>query len=298
MTILPAVAAFDDACWCFAAGLVPGLRLRAALEGRLAAHACACRAAEHRDAGAGAGAGGAGPMRRAVRVAGRLTRLAASLLFASIVVQGSIPVIANLLQLRGRQHMNTSFGAFSLVNTYGAFGSVGKERLEVVLSGTNQTDPRTGQPVPGSWREYNFKCKPGDVSRRPCWLAPWHYRQDWVGWFAGFQNYQQHPWLLHLAGKLMAGGDHAALASGLLASGDGGDPFRAWPDDPPKFIKADRFLYRYSKPGSQDWWTREKRGEYFPPINLKNPSLQEFFKGHGWPEYHRASVGPPTPMNV
>ena len=28
MTILRAVAAFDDACWCFAAGLVPGLRLR------------------------------------------------------------------------------------------------------------------------------------------------------------------------------------------------------------------------------------------------------------------------------
>ena len=58
--------------------------------------------------------------------------------------------------------------AFSLVNAYGAFGSVGKERLEVILYGTNQTDKRTGQPVPGTWREYQFKCKPGDVSRRPC----------------------------------------------------------------------------------------------------------------------------------
>ena len=36
--------------------------------------------------------------------------------------------VKNLLQLEGRQMMNASFGAFRLVNTYGAFGNVGKER--------------------------------------------------------------------------------------------------------------------------------------------------------------------------
>ncbi len=31
--------------------------------------------------------------------------------------------------------MNSSFGAFRLVNTYGAFGSVGEARYEPIISG-------------------------------------------------------------------------------------------------------------------------------------------------------------------
>ncbi len=49
----------------------------------------------------------------------------------------SVPVVANLLQLSGRrQAMNTNYNSFKLLNTYGAFGSIGKERTEVVLQGT------------------------------------------------------------------------------------------------------------------------------------------------------------------
>ena len=33
--------------------------------------------------------------------------------------------------------MNTSFDPLDLVNTYGAFGSVGKERYNVVFEGTD-----------------------------------------------------------------------------------------------------------------------------------------------------------------
>ncbi len=31
------------------------------------------------------------------------------------------------------------------------------------------------------WREYEFKCKPGAVGRRPCFISPYHYRLDWFG---------------------------------------------------------------------------------------------------------------------
>ena len=55
------------------------------------------------------------------------------------------------------------------------------------------------------WREIEFKCKPGGVHRRPCVISPYHYRLDWLMWFSAFQNYQYNPWLLHLAGKMMAG---------------------------------------------------------------------------------------------
>ena len=40
----------------------------------------------------------------------------------------------------GRQLMNYSFNAYHLVNTYGAFGSVTRERYEVVVEGTDASD--------------------------------------------------------------------------------------------------------------------------------------------------------------
>ena len=39
----------------------------------------------------------------------------------------------------------------------------------------------------GTWEEYQFNCKPGDVKRRPCLISPYHYRLDWLMWFAAFQ---------------------------------------------------------------------------------------------------------------
>ena len=39
----------------------------------------------------------------------------------------------------------------------------------------------------GIWEEYQFQCKPGDLKRRPCVISPYHYRLDWLMWFAAFQ---------------------------------------------------------------------------------------------------------------
>ncbi|KAL7475658.1 hypothetical protein ACHAW6_001568, partial [Cyclotella cf. meneghiniana] len=47
----------------------------------------------------------------------------------------SVPVVSNLLQLGGKhQVMNASFSSFKLVNSYGAFGSVGQARYEPIIS--------------------------------------------------------------------------------------------------------------------------------------------------------------------
>lgn len=46
------------------------------------------------------------------------------------------------------------------MNTYGAFGSVTKERTEVVIQGTRATNPEDPVAV---WEEYDFKCKPGNL---------------------------------------------------------------------------------------------------------------------------------------
>ena len=84
------------------------------------------------------------------------------------------------------------------MNTYGAFGSVTKERTEIIFQGSMGPDPNNPST---KWQEYEFKCKPGNLMRTPCLLSPYHYRLDWLMWFAAFQDYQHNPWLIHLAGN-------------------------------------------------------------------------------------------------
>ena len=64
--------------------------------------------------------------------------------------------------------------------------SITKERTEVIFQGTrNRTLIRDEDG--GLWEEYEFNCKPGNIRRRPCVISPYHYRLDWLMWFAAFQ---------------------------------------------------------------------------------------------------------------
>ena len=116
---------------------------------------------------------------------------------AALVLVLSIQPTLNLLSKR--QIMNTSFDPFHLVNTYGAFGSITRIRYEVILEGTNEeiVTPKT------AWRAYEFKGKPGDPKRRPPQVTPYHYKIDWQMWFAAMSSYEDHPWILVLAARLL-----------------------------------------------------------------------------------------------
>jgi hypothetical protein len=166
--------------------------------------------------------------------------------------------------------MNTSFDPFELVNTYGAFGSVGRERREIVVEGTDATElgPDT------RWQEYEFPCKPGDVRRRPCWIAPYQPRLDWAVWFAAMSTPENYPWTLHLVAKLLRG-DHGALA--LLA----GNPF---PDRPPRFIRARLYRYEFTPLGDESgaWWKRTLLGGWLPPLAADDARLVRFLEAYGW----------------
>ncbi|XP_005504598.2 lipase maturation factor 1 isoform X1 [Columba livia] len=184
----------------------------------------------------------------------------------------SIPVVINLLS--SRQVMNTSFNPLRIVNTYGAFGSITKERTEVVLQGTSSLDPNDPAAV---WEEYDFKCKPGDLKRRPCFITPYHYRLDWLMWFAAFQTYEQNEWIIHLAGKLLAQEEETLS---LMAT----NPFAG--REPPRWIRGEHFKYKFSQPGGKHasegrWWIRKRIGPYFPPVNLQG--LKKFFEDRSWP---------------
>ena len=95
---------------------------------------------------------------------------------ALILVLSFWPV-RNLLSRR--QLMNASFNRWMLVNAYGAFGTVTKRRIEIVVEGTLAEDPDDDS----EWREYGFKGKPGDLRAVPRQWAPYHLRLDWLMWF-------------------------------------------------------------------------------------------------------------------
>ncbi|XP_025095133.1 lipase maturation factor 1-like isoform X2 [Pomacea canaliculata] len=188
-----------------------------------------------------------------------------------LVAYLSIPVVQNLLS--SRQAMNTSFDPLRLVNTYGAFGSVTKKRTEVIFQGTYSNDPYSPNAV---WEEYEFKCKPGNVMRRPCLISPYHYRLDWLMWFAAFQSFNQNPWLVHLAIKLLANDEDAVS---LIAY----NPFAG--KQPPKFIRAEHYKYRYTKLGTNEtvggaWWKRKYIKNYLPPLSMQ--SAKPILEQMGW----------------
>jgi hypothetical protein len=160
--------------------------------------------------------------------------------------------------LSSHQAMNLSFNRLHLVNTYGAFGTISRERNEVVIEGTDDTTITPGT----DWRPYEFKGKPGDPRRRPPQVAPYHLRLDWLMWFAALSPAYAEPWLPRLAAKLLEGDEPT-----LRLLDRRGNPF---PDAPPVFVRARLFRYRYTTRAERRtngaWWVRTEIGIYLPPV--------------------------------
>lgn len=205
------------------------------------------------------------------RTAGQCIRQASNVALALLLAYLSIPVVQNLFSQR--QVMNTSFNSLRILNTYGAFGSITKDRTEVVIEGTYNFT--TGEEGLVHWQEIEFNCKPGGTSRQPCFISPYHYRIDWLLWFAAFQDYQHNPWLVHLVGKLLMGDP---LVNDLVAY----NPFR---DKPPKSVRVLHYRYKYTRIGSVEakqgyWWQRTLIDHYLPMVTTKQ--LKPIVEGQGW----------------
>ena len=157
------------------------------------------------------------------------------------------------------QAMNASFNPLHIVNTYGAFGTVGRERYELVIEGSTAEQPGRDETT---WREYLFKGKPSEPTRLPPQVAPYHLRLDWMLWFIPLSPAYGGAWFFRFLARLLEG-DRATL--GLLRR----NPF---PDGPPGWVRARFFHYRFTtwrewrETGA--WWVRMPAEEYVPPVRL------------------------------
>ena len=173
-------------------------------------------------------------------------------LLAAIV--GVLSIAPTLNMLSSRQVMNTSFEPLHIVNTYGAFGSITRTRYEIVIEGSDDSS---------TWREYEFKGKPGDPARVAPQIAPYHLRLDWLMWFAAFSPRPQDEWFIALLQRLLQG-DAATLS--LLKT----NPF---PDHAPRYLRARYYRYWFTTADERRqtgrWWNRELASEYVRPITLE-----------------------------
>jgi len=234
LTILPALACFDDRFWRW---IAPTFLKSYAMEAQLAAK----------------------PSRPMNGIAWAVAGLVAVL---------SIQPVLNLFS--SRQAMNTSFDPLHLVNTYGAFGTVGRERPVIIFEGTDSADPDTAT----DWKEYPYVGSPWDPKLAPHFIAPYQPHLDWQLWFAAMATYREYPWTLNLVWKLLHN-DPDTL--GLFA----GNPF---PDHPPRYIRAVLYTYHFAKPGNpeQVYWTRDRVGLWLPAFSVDSADLLDALRQEGW----------------
>jgi hypothetical protein len=186
---------------------------------------------------------------------------------AGLVSLLSIQPVLNILS--PGQIMNTSFDPLNLVNTYGAFGTVGQERLNVVFEGTANENP----DETADWKPYVYKGLPVLLDKSSPQIAPYQPRLDWQMWFASMGSPDQYPWTLNLVWKLLHNNPEAV---GLFGS----SPF---PDAPPKYIRAVLYRYKFAEAGNPQglWWNRERIGIWLPAMSAQDPRLIEFLKSSG-----------------
>ncbi len=143
---------------------------------------------------------------------------------------------------------------FHFVNRYGIFAVMTTERIEIVVEGSNDQV---------EWKEYLFKHKPSELTRRPRRISPYQPRLDWQAWFLPFTSYADEPWIQSLVHCLLRGSEPVQKLFRSV-------PFK---DSPPKYIRLKAYLYKYTSNRKRKetgcWWERVEVGNYSPTLSLE-----------------------------
>jgi len=155
---------------------------------------------------------------------------------------------------RPLEQMYGAAASFRIVNGYGLFRVMTKERPEIVIEGSDDAI---------EWKAYAFKWKPGALDRMPGFVEPHQPRLDWQMWFAALSDVRQNPWFFALAFRLL---ENAPEVVHLL----GNNPF---PDKPPRYLRAEIYRYRFTTMAEHRrtgaWWERADARLYLPPVSLR-----------------------------
>jgi len=137
---------------------------------------------------------------------------------------------------------------YRLNSSYGLFAVMTRERPELVLQGSHDLQ---------TWKEYEFKYKPGRLEKAPPLVAPYHPRLDWQMWFAALGTFNQNLWLQNLMARIFLNSEDVLR---LLKT----NPF----PEVPTYLRLVKYQYRFSHfrtlREKGQWWEREFVGLYSP----------------------------------
>uniref|UniRef100_A0A8R1I176 Lipase maturation factor n=1 Tax=Caenorhabditis japonica TaxID=281687 RepID=A0A8R1I176_CAEJA len=187
-----------------------------------------------------------------------------------LICVGMIPIMRLDEQLAQEAPMikqiSNVANSWSLANSYGSFRQMSGKfgRPEIIVEGSTF--------IEGPWKEIEFYAKPGSVSRAPKFLAPHHPRLDWLMHYAAELTYQQNPFFLSLVHHLM---QNTTEVVNLVSH----YPFKNR-SEPMNFVRANIYMYRFSKVEEKDWWSRQFQEEYLPVFNRGNDALLSHLREH------------------
>ena len=195
--------------------------------------------------------------RQAILPAGRLSRTLLRWFAALSVGVTFFKSVASMSQGAANSPLvrivEESVGPFLSFNTYGLFAVMTVERPELIIEGSDDGN---------DWREYALPYKPGDLDRRPRWVAPYQPRLDWQLWFAALDSADASPWVGTLCERILRG-DSAVL--GLFSR----NPL---PGRPPHSVRVVRYRYEFTdgpeRARTGNWWRRTPIDFYIQPVTL------------------------------
>ena len=210
--------------------------------------------------GPAADAGEGRSARRAARWGGpvRLAAAGTGVLLSSVALVREIADTIPSAQARGPSWADAVLAPvepFRSISGYGLFRVMTTERLEIVIDGSADGV---------HWHEYQFRWKPGDVTRRPRFVAPYQPRLDWQMWFAALDPGSAEPWLVPLLQRLLQGEPSVTYLVGP----------QSWGPLPPRYVRLAYYRYEFTTAGQRRatgaWWRRELVGYLTPALSLAN----------------------------
>eukprot|EP00026_Physarum_polycephalum_P018847 Phypoly_transcript_20595.p1 GENE.Phypoly_transcript_20595~~Phypoly_transcript_20595.p1 ORF type:complete len:204 (+),score=46.33 Phypoly_transcript_20595:58-612(+) len=138
---------------------------------------------------------------------------------------------------------------FHVINRYAKFGTMTTKRWELIIEGSDDAE---------NWREFEFKYKVGDPTKRPV-FCPLHLPGiDWQIWFlpTRLASGSRAGWFWKLVEAIL---ENKKETMKLLAP----SPFG--PDHAPKYVRVKIYDYKFcfdkeNKNGVKKWWNREYVG--------------------------------------
>jgi hypothetical protein len=151
-----------------------------------------------------------------------------------------------VLQTFAPLHMGINYGLFAVMTV---------ERPEIILQGS--MDGRT-------WENYEFAWKPGDVKRRPRFVAPHQPRLDWQLWFAAMHDLRANPWFLRMSHEILKGEEDVLDLFGNV-------PFDG---KAPRYLRAYVYEYEFGTIGDRwkrgRWWKQGLPEPFMPVVQLSD----------------------------